>query len=585
MSSQLGAIAREFSFPSISGLCVYLHTTHAGVALTPRVSDDTWPLLWGHLFDARSPSLPAAQLPISGQIEFDIDLTKARWYDSWLASSRRDYVDVPQSVAPSRPQSISHWRADSQGSLNDGVDDQTDVISLAPQQTLPRGGGRNIKKLSLLDRFDTMSVRSGSKLVPRDESPHSQTAKVTLQALSPIVQEDEPATAKKDIDSRVHSWRLSATAAARSPLAATGQTSLDPVNMPNTIEDLPTGSASEFELNLDDYAWSVSSVGPPDYDMESVYSWDRVPSVHMDRRGEGSVCLTASVCTSFGPDDDYVPLSPVSYLPSPDIAWRMLEDVPPTPTTATSWGAPLSYPPSPAAFSAAPSVDIAGRFLDSRPVTPTTATSWGAPLSYPPSPVMLSRAPSPDLGLRAADSAPNSPRFRRAARAGQPYDMVFPYYDAAHASTSQHVFPYYDAAHASTWQHVWPYTQQQQQYNKVFPYYDAAHASTSQHVFPYYDAARASTWQHVWPYTEHQQSERMSTFTFPPSRTRQQTREAPGVKLGYPVFDLYPAVYPSLDIYPALLTLDDRKLGAPAVSRGAPYPVFDLCEFLASFTR
>ncbi|KAI0719549.1 hypothetical protein C8T65DRAFT_635732 [Cerioporus squamosus] len=540
LNSQLGAIAREFQFPSIHGLCVYLQTTHGGVALSPRVSDDTWPLLWSHLFDARSPSLPVAQLPISGQIEFDIDMTKARWYDSWLASSRREYADVPQSVAPSRPQSLSHWRADSQGSINEPADDQTDVISLAPQNAA-RATGRNIKKLSLLDRFDGASVRSGSKLVPRDESPPSHTARqgLTQQALSPIVQEDEPATAKKDIDHRVRSWRMSATAAARSPMAATGQTSLDPVNMPNTIEDLPTASASEFELNLDDYTWSVSSVGPPEYDMESVYSWDRVPSVHMDRRGEGSVCLTASVCTSFGPDDDYEPLSPISYmsrLPSPDIAWRMFEDVPPTPTTATSWGAPSEYPPSPAAFSTAPSIDIAGRFLASRPVTPTTATSWGAPSSYPPSPVLLSRVPSPDLGWRAADSAPNSPRFRRrTAEAGQPYNMVYPYYNPA------------------------------QSHNLVFPYYDAAHASS---------------WQHVWPYTErNQQVQRMSDFVFPPPaerKRRSEAREAPGATLGYPVLDIYPAVYPSFDIYPALLTLDDRKLGAPAVNRGAAYPIFDL---------
>ena len=160
---------------------------------------------------------------------------------------------------------MSHWRADSQGSINDALDDQTDLLSVG-QQPLPRGAARNIKKLSLVDRFDTASARSGSKLVPRDESPPSQTARqsLTLQALSPIVQEDEPGTEKNAIDVRVQSWRMSASAAARSPLAATGQTSLDPVNMPNTMRDLPTASASEFELNLDDYTWSVSSAGPPD---------------------------------------------------------------------------------------------------------------------------------------------------------------------------------------------------------------------------------------------------------------------------------------------------------------------------------
>ncbi|KAI0352953.1 hypothetical protein OH77DRAFT_1428075 [Trametes cingulata] len=555
LNSQLTAIAREFSFPSISGICVYLHTTHGGLSLSPRVSDESWPLLWGHLFDARSPSLPPQQLPISGQIEFDIDLAKARWYDSWLASSRRDYVDVPQSVTPSRAQSVSHWRGDSQTSINEPLDDQTDAISVVqPAKT----NGRNIKKLSLLDRFDGVSVRSGSKLVPRDESPPSQTARqgAGLQALSPIVQEDEPATAKKDIDSRVQSWRMSATAAARSPLAATGQTSLDPANMPNTMADLPTASTSEAqsELNLDDYTWSVSSVGPLEYDLESVASWDRVPSVHMDRRGEGSVCLTPSICTSFGPDDDYDPFSPISYisrLPSPDLAWRMLEDVPPTPTTATSWGAPLSYPPSPLMSPYAASVDIAGRCLSSRPATPSTATSWGAPLSFPPSPMMPYRAPSPDLGARGMSSAPNSPVFRqRAIPSAQPYDLVYPYYDAARASSWQHVWPYAEETHAAQ-ENVAERREAVRMEGFVFPPPAGARA-------------KAEPWKQVWPYAASS------------ADSEERVTEAPHITLGYPVMDIYPAVYPSFDIYPALLTLDDRKLGAPSVSRGAAYPIFDL---------
>ena len=543
LSSQLGAIAREFSFPSISGLCVYLHTNHAGISLTPRVSDDSWPMLWNHLFDARSPSLPIQQLPISGQIEFDIDLTKARWYDSWLASSRRDFADVPQSVTPSRAQSISHWRNDSQTSINEPLDDQTDVASVAQQTTAK---GRNIKKLSLLDRFDAPSVRSGSKLVPRDESPPSQSARqLTDQALSPIVQEDEPMTAKKAIDNRVQSWRMSATAAARSPLASTGQTSLDPVNMPNTMTDLPTASASEFELNLDDYTWSVSSVGPPDYDVESMDSWERTHSVHLDRRGEGSVCLTPSICTSFGPDDDFVPFSPVSYmsrLPSPDLAWRMLEDVPLTPSTATSWGPPLEWPPSPASLSYAPSIDIAHRFLSSAPATPTTATSWGAPLSYPPSPVMISRVPSPDLGHRVATSNPSSPRIRGSAESH--YASSVPYFDA---SIYRFAVPYFDAS-------IYPL---------AVPYFDASHEQVA----------------------EHRQAERMTHFVFPPPKKAQRVveDEKPSASLGYPTLDIYPAVYPALEIYPALLALDDRKLGTPAVSSGAAYPIFDLCESMDLF--
>ena len=487
-------------------------------------------MLWGHLFDARSPSLPIQQLPIGGQIEFDIDLPKARWYDSWLASSRRDFVDVSQSVTPSRAQSVSHWRHDSQTSFNELLDDQVDIMSVGQQTTAK---GRNIKKLSLLDRFDGMSVRSVSRLVPRDASPPSQSgSQVAVQALPPIVQEDEPLTAKKAIDSRVQSWRMSASAAARSPMAATGQTSLDPVNMPNNMQDLPTATASEFELNLDDYTWSVSSAGPPEYDVESAYSWEYTHSVHMDRRGEGSVCLTPSICTSFGPDDDLLPFSPASYmsrLPSPDIAWRMMEDVPPTPTTATSWGAPLEYPSSPMVSSYAPSVDIAARFLDSRPVTPTTATSWGAPLSYPPSPVVLSRAPSPDIGHRVGDSAPSSPRFRR--RAETTFAPSMPYFDTSI-------------------------------YHLAVPYFDASLEQGA----------------------ERGEADLMARFSFPaPAKKAAKCTsedETLTAALGYPTLDIYPAVYPSFDIYPALLSLDERKLGTPAVNSRAAYPIFDLCKSL-----
>ncbi|KAI0638192.1 hypothetical protein C8Q77DRAFT_416014 [Trametes polyzona] len=599
LNSQLGAIAREFSFPSITGICVYLHTTHGGLSLSPRVSDESWPILWGHLFDARSPSLPPQQLPISGQIEFDIDLSKARWYDAWLSSSRRDYVDVPQSVTPSRAHSISHWRGDSQTSINEPLDDQADAVSVVQPA---RNSGRNIKKLSLLDRFDGASVRSGSKLVPRDESPPSQTARqaVALQALSPIVQEDEPATAKKEFDSRVMSWRLSATAAARSPLAATGQTSLDPANMPNTMADLPTASTTELqsELNLDDYDWSVSSVGPPDYDLQSLASYGRVPSVHMDRRHQGSVCLTPSICTSFGPDDDYFPFSPISYmdrLPSPDLAWRMIEDAPPTPSTATSWGAPLSFPPSPLSSPYAPSIDIAARCLSSRPVTPSTATSWGAPLSFPPSPVMPYRAPSPDLGERGMSSVPSSPVFRRVAAAAavasepaaEPFGLVY---------------PYYNAARASSWQHVWPYTESQEAQEQVAEPREAVRMQGFVFPPPAASHSQAAPWKQVWPYAASSaESEvhalepvRVSlgypvldiypaaypSFDIYPSVSAVDDRKLPlPVMLpdaAYPVLDIYPAVYPSFDIYPSILSLDERKLGHPAVSSGAAYPIFDL---------
>ncbi|OBZ70206.1 hypothetical protein A0H81_10035, partial [Grifola frondosa] len=557
MNGQLVAIAREFSLPSIAGICLYLHTTHNGIALCPRVSDDSWPLLWSHLFDARSPTVPSQQMPISGQVEFDIDFVKARWYDAWLASARREYMDVPQSVTPSRVPSVSHGRDDSRTTIADEqADEQADSLSFVQQSRAALAPSRNIKKLSLLDRFDSVSARSGSKLVPRNLSPPSpnSTQNPTSQALSPIVQESEPGTVVRGVDSLVNSWRASA-AISRSPLAATGQTSLDPANMPNMLGDLPTASTSDThsEFNLDDYTWSVSSVGPLEYDdVESIASWDRVPSVHMDRRLEGSVCLTPSVCTSFGPpDDDDEMYSPVSYsrLPSPDIARRVMEDVPATPSTATSWGPP-SYPPSADGSEyGALSVDLGRRLMSSRPVTPATATSWG-PASCPPAHSEHSfRVASPDLGERKMSSVPGSPILRSRPwkhvwpyteqhdaalpsqeGAARPYEFVFPYYDASKALSWPHVndatspktepsgtqqeparpyglvYPYYDAATASTWRHVWPYVKD---VSSSQP--ESSHPGTSEmqedavgpypFVYPYYNAAQESTWSHVTPYS------------------------------------------------------------------------------------
>ncbi|PSR73395.1 hypothetical protein PHLCEN_2v10687 [Hermanssonia centrifuga] len=605
MSSQLGAIAREFAFPSTSGLCLYLHTVHGGVSMTPRISDESWQLLWAHLFEARSPTIPPPQLPISGKIEFDIDLSKARWYEAWLGLGRRDFVDVPVSVTPSRAQSVSHWRGDSRTTiLDDQGEDQLDSISLLhlarPSRT---PGHRHIpRKLSLLDRLESSSIRSGSKLVPRNLSPPSpaeQTNNLGLNALSPIVQEDEPKSGKKDIDRMVNSWRASASLVA-SPLYATGQTSLDPANLPNSLpiaEDSPVDADAHSELNLDDFAWSVSSLGPPDYDdyeddedMHSLESW-RLPSVHLDRRLQGSVCLTPTTCTSWGPPDydiDFSPLSLISRLPSPDLATRMIEDCPATPSTATSWGpdygleySPLSLtsqlpspdiatrmiedcPPTPSTAtswgpdydleysplsitSRLPSPDIATRMLEDCPPTPSTATSWGAPLSWPPSPATPFYVRTPDAGQRAFDvDGPSRPLPSRP----EPWHQVWPYNSTEIESMPEEV--------TEPWKQVWPYhisadqvattpqteygqTMFAQPYSKVWPYYTAAGPSTSSEAesplligASNANAAASAPWDKVWPYNAASTKEPV-VVSSPPS---------------YPYLNIYPAVYPFFDLYP-----------------------------------
>ena len=49
MFGQLNAIAREYNFPSTVGLCLYLHINENGITMSPRISDDSWQYLFGHL--------------------------------------------------------------------------------------------------------------------------------------------------------------------------------------------------------------------------------------------------------------------------------------------------------------------------------------------------------------------------------------------------------------------------------------------------------------------------------------------------------------------------------------------------------
>lgn len=464
------AIAREFNFPSTTGLCLYPHFVENGITMTPRISDESWPLIWAHVFEASTPSVQRS--PINGKIEFDIDLRQARWYASWISSSHREYVDQPfpsNSTAPS----LVHFRADSKATFRDDqVDDQEDSRMITPESIITAPTARHIpRKLSLVDRFDSMSSRSASRPASRSALSPPEQLQLSSQILSPIFQEEEPKSARHALDSRVKTWRASAVLKP-TPLSNTGQTSLEPANMPNDVSiDDGILETPDEELNLADFAWSISSAGPNEYDPMSPMSWDRVPSVHIANRMEGSVCMTPSDCTSFGPSDYTLPSPGLSIyrLPSPDIAYRMYEDVPPTPTTATSWGAPLSYPPSPLNFYRAPSIDIGERLVYSRPVTPSTATSWG-PASWPSSPLESEHRPrSIHLGDRGEYSRPVTPSTATSwgAPLSYPPSPTTPFYvntpDMGYRALedpealTQWVYPTNDQVRATPWALSWPY--------------------------------------------------------------------------------------------------------------------------------
>ncbi|KAL0574540.1 hypothetical protein V5O48_007432, partial [Marasmius crinis-equi] len=486
-----------------------------GITSTPRISEDSWQMIWGWGLSPETAQRP----PICGKLEFDIDLRYARWYHAWVSSSHREQLDVPMSVVPSTAPSLAHFRTDSR---NTDVEispngDQGDEPSVTPQST-----ARHIpRKLSLLDRLDSFSHRSFSRPQSRERSALSPPEQVVqTQVLSPIFQEEEPKTAKQDLEKRVNNWRVSASLTATSLAIKQGQTSLEPANIPNDVPiDDAEDSMEDEELNLDDFTWSVSSQGPPDYDeMISIASWDRVPSVHLAHRNQGSVCMTPSTATSFGPSDYTLPSPAPSSLRifTPDIACRLFEEVPLTPSTATSWGPPSEYPPSPFTDGGISSVDLPYRLTFSRPATPTTATSWG-PSSWPPSPVesVTSQAISVHLVDRGVFSRPATPSTATSwgAPLSYPPSPTTPFYvstpDAGHRAFDEgdlrgrspwtHGWPYHVAAEvaddSTPWNHTWPYHVSQRE------------SSDGQRSSPINTSTHDANapWEHGWPYHSSQQ--------------------------------------------------------------------------------
>jgi hypothetical protein len=473
MYGQLTAIAREFNFPSPVGLCLYLHVTEQGISMAPRISDDIWPALWGHLFESRSPG-PSFQMPICGRVEFDIDRRRALWLNSWLNSDRRHVVDVQASVPPS----LSHYRGDSKMSFFDDRGDERPG-DLSPMYTTSRS--RHIpKKLSLVDKLETLSFTSS----PANAITGSDTADALSNPLTTILDE-ETKPAKIALEKRVESWRASSSVAP-SPMAKTSQIPLEPENIPNKnnlqLSDFGSLADTEDEINLNDFAWSATSLGPLDYDsLPSAVSGSHVLSVHLDRRLEGSALLTPSTATSWGPESLDSPSMSISFrLPSPDIAQRVIEDCPPTPSTATSWGPEeLLYSPASVKFRL-PSPDLGQRMLEDSPPTPITGTSW-RPEDSRSAISTVSRYPrNLDMGMMSI--WPYTPSITT---------CCFPIAKISMKSASRtveldpsgHVYPYISTTSRPTWTFVWPLYIAENVLNPLplqFPH-------------------RRPTWSFVWP--------------------------------------------------------------------------------------
>ncbi|KAF8639678.1 hypothetical protein AX17_000942 [Amanita inopinata Kibby_2008] len=581
--AQLTAIAREFNFPSITGLCIYLHYTENDVTITPRISDDSWHLLWTLAFEGSS--LSNRTLPISAKVEFDIDLRQAKWYPSWLSSSLRDTSDFSTSFYPYPAPSETHNRGDSRTVFDEHPVDRPDDHSQQSTHSTPLG--RHVpRKLSLVERFD---VGPMSKF-PFQQPPLPPPEKLStmVQTLSPIMQESEPQMARQDLNSRVQSWRATAMLE-QTPLAAIGQTSLEPANIPNTVQIVPTGITGD--LDPEEYTWSITSAGPDDSGFSGVPDSERVPSVHLAGRLVGSVCLTTSTHTSFGPLDDqpFSPIESVDRLPSPDLAHRAIENVPLTPITSTTWGPPLSFPTSPSAVSYAESVDLARRHILSPPLTPSTATSWGPPLSDVPSPDAVSIATTPDIAYRVLSwphSSSSDPHTTSTSNADSSqaqelsqtdYRLSYPFLNIYPA-----VYPFFDlypetAGRSSSGTVVInthaPLTAVDVYIAAIYPVFDLYLA-----VYPWslQDIYRPNRSPRV-PIDAHSLSDLSQAPSLRSSTIENWT--VPTTINEYPSFNLYPSVYPYFDLYP-------RRLQCPTPSFGhdpqtvsvhcQSYPVFNL---------
>ncbi|CAA7259799.1 unnamed protein product [Cyclocybe aegerita] len=618
--AQLSAIAKEFNFPSTTGLCLYFHHIEDGITITPRISDDSWQAIWAHLSD---PTPASGRRLISGKMEFDVDLRLARWYSSWVSAIHRENTE-PFTYHPSTAPSLAHFRADSRTTMADGrplFEEDGNESVLKQYHSAPVG--RHIpRKLSLVERFDTTaqpdpraSVLSAS---PQDIPTNGS------HVLTTIMQEDEPKTAKQNLDIRVKSWRASALTAP-GPLAASGQTSLDPSNIPNNVE-IATSSTpvSEEEFRLEDFTWSVTSAGPLSYGEISPVSWSRTSSVDLAHRVEGSVFSTLSYHTSNGPlsSGEFSPVS-WSAVASVHLADRLEGSVCSTESYRTSFG-PSEYDPlSPACdngYPAIPTPDIARRFIESIPSTPGTATTWGAPLSYPPSPRCASPTLSVDLcdRLRLDDLEPPLPHYPRPV----PEDSPIP--STEDKALAQKVI---DVWSEKPWSHVWPYNQKSQAtttsgaagwakvdvarvLEKASPAAQEESEKKQSGSTTLSPEARTKAqmvldtwndrpWSHVWPYNK--------------SRTESVTARQPALKassawnkvkapdviskavvfkceqtysaFGYPFLRIYEPVYPHFDLYPSLPGTVNASHGSDdtetrpsfcTVYVVSVYPTFDL---------
>lgn len=619
--AQLTAVSREFGLPSTVGVCMYLQLTEGSSTFTPRLSDDSWQILWSPYLSPSEdtpPGSPTQAFPIAGRIEFDIDQFKAKWYQGWINGtlSRPSIADSSLDLSatdgekPKASDEQDHGASESSvGAV--GLETKAgppSAVSGSTTQAPPR-------RLSLLDRRDRdlPHINAPSAIPPRlahyalesgststryahdEDGRRPPAAKQALHHLSPIAQVDSPPSShpQKDLTALVTSWQKSSASISPAVMATSpAQPNTPPARTDTTLShDTTAADETVSSLDLADFAWSISSRGPASPTPSSKHtplSSKYARSMHLMERTYGSVILTPSTQTSWGPASLLEsPVSNASRYPSPDVAARMIEDSPATPSTATTWG-PKSLLYSPVSnVSRLPSPDMAARMIEDAPKTPSTATTWGPPSSYPPTPAHYDldgdfyRLPSPDVGERTMD-----PDDEAEGRMGWPYyeaeepvPMGWPYYESnseesvTAPATPRMGWPYVSfntsaPATALVSRMGWPYNTASAVQDKSLP----TSLPRADAAYPHFDLYPAA-YPHLEIYPP-------STRSVVPTRPAPVSVTLPRVAPAYPVFDLYPAGYPFIEIYPAVQTTvpapKPQSLPVALPRPSACYPTFDL---------
>jgi len=141
-------------------------------------------------------------------------------------------------------------------------------------------------------------------------------------------------------------------------------------------------------------------------------------------------------------------------------------------------------PPARSSLSALTRQTRAFREQHSRPVTPATATSWGAPEYWPPTPVERSRPHTPDYAQRA-----HNEDYPASFNHARPWAYVWPFSEMY--KEQQRVL--LESEHGG-FRFVWPFMVMELETT-----HDGDHPASFNHANP---------WAHVWPFSKIRQEQR-----------------------------------------------------------------------------